>query len=139
MGYTGAMSLSSRLWWVLLGVVVIAAAAYFVWGAGGQQSLPVQTQGIHALFACAGGKTADATFYRGSSVPPAQAGMPPTPTGSVHLVLSDGRDMILPQTLSADGGRYANSDESIVFWNKGNGAFIQENGTTTFANCVTNG
>ncbi|MBV9159354.1 MAG: MliC family protein [Candidatus Kaiserbacteria bacterium] len=58
---------------------------------------------------------------------------------SVHIVLpDDGREMTLPQTISADGGRYANADESFVFWNKGNTAFVQENGTTTYDQCVTN-
>ncbi|HUD03973.1 MAG TPA: MliC family protein, partial [Candidatus Paceibacterota bacterium] len=55
----------------------------------------------------------------------------------VTISLSDGRTMNLPQTISADGGRYANTDDSFVFWNKGNTAFITENGTTTFSNCIT--
>jgi membrane-bound inhibitor of C-type lysozyme len=55
----------------------------------------------------------------------------------VKLLLSDGRTMTLPHALSADGARYANPDESFVFWNKGNGAFITEQGTTTYSGCVT--
>ena len=55
----------------------------------------------------------------------------------VKLLLSDGRTMTLPHALSADGARYANPDESFVFWNKGNGAFITEEGTTTYSGCVT--
>jgi len=55
---------------------------------------------------------------------------------SVDLTFSDGRKMTLPHALSADGARYANADESIVFWNKGNTAFITEGSSTTFANCV---
>jgi len=50
----------------------------------------------------------------------------PVPTGSVSLVLSDKREMILKQTISASGIRYANPDESFIFWSKGNGAFISE-------------
>jgi membrane-bound inhibitor of C-type lysozyme len=57
--------------------------------------------------------------------------------GSVDLELSDGRTFFLPHVISADGGRYANADQSFVFWNKGNGAFIEENGTTTYSGCVT--
>lgn len=52
---------------------------------------------------------------------------PPIPSGSVKIILSDGRTFNLPQTISADGGRYANSDESFVFWSKGDGAMVLEN------------
>ncbi|MDE2078863.1 MAG: MliC family protein [Patescibacteria group bacterium] len=62
--------------------------------------------------------------------------MPPTPGGSVAITLSDGRAMTLPQTISADGARYANADESFIFWSKGNGAFVMEGNATTYANCV---
>ena len=55
---------------------------------------------------------------------------------TVNLDLWDGRAITLPQARSADGARYANADESFVFWNKGNSALIQENGTTTVSNCV---
>lgn len=73
------------------------------------------------LFSCADGKSLKADFEgRG-----------------VHLVLSDGRSLSLPRAISADGARYANPDESFVFWNKGNGAFVQEYDQTTYANCVT--
>ncbi len=54
----------------------------------------------------------------------------------VMLQLSDGRSMIVNQAVSADGVRYANQDESFVFWNKGTTAFIQEGQLTSFANCV---
>lgn len=79
------------------------------------------------VFACDAGKSVTATFHL-----PADA--------DVTLALSDGRNMTLPHAMSADGARYANANESIVFWNKGNGAFITEgvgdNSTTTYANCV---
>lgn len=55
----------------------------------------------------------------------------------VNLILSDGREQVVPRARSADGARYANADESFVFWNKGNGAFITEQGTTTYDGCVT--
>lgn len=57
--------------------------------------------------------------------------------GQVKLVLSDGRKMILHQTISASGARYANPDESFIFWNKGNGAFIEEGEFTTYQDCLT--
>jgi len=53
----------------------------------------------------------------------------------VELTLSDGRKELLPQAISASGARYTNTDESFVFWNKGNSAFITEGASTTFNNC----
>ena len=79
---------------------------------------------IKARFACNDGKSIDATFVNG-------------PDSSVRLVLSDGRKVTLPQAMSASGARYANADESLVFWNKGNTAFIEENGKATFDGCST--
>ena len=56
--------------------------------------------------------------------------------GSVSLKLSDGRDLALPQVIAASGIRYANEDESFVFWSKGESAFIEENGAMTYAECA---
>lgn len=72
-------------------------------------------------FVCADNKVIYANFYK----------------NFVHLEI--GWDVIyLPQTISASGARYANPDESIVFWNKGNTAFITENdpNNVTYKDCV---
>ncbi|MFH0804102.1 MAG: MliC family protein [Candidatus Zambryskibacteria bacterium] len=75
-------------------------------------------------FVCDASKSIIATFY-------------PTDDKFVDLKLSDGRNMSVPHTVSASGARYANQDESFVFWNKGDTAFITEgNSVTTFNNCV---
>ena len=79
---------------------------------------------IAARFVCTDGKWIEATFVNG-------------PKSSVRLVLSDGRKLSLAQTMSGSGARYANTDESFVFWNKGNTAFIEEKGKTTFDGCAT--
>jgi len=90
-----------------------------------------------AVFSCANGRGLTAAFFLGSSTPAKSPGQPPTPGGSVALSLSDGRTMTLPQTISADGGRYANADESFVFWGKGNGALILEGGKeTNYVGCI---
>lgn len=57
---------------------------------------------------------------------------------SVELRLSDNRLIILPRAISASGARYTDKNEVFVFWNKGDTAFIDENGVTTFQNCITN-
>lgn len=78
-----------------------------------------------AIFVCDNSKKITATFY-------------PKDDKYVDLVLSDDRNISVPHAISASGARYAKSDESFVFWNKGNTAFITENNTTTFLNCITN-
>lgn len=89
-------------------------------------------------YQCDGRHTIDAGYYSGGQPPaPVQAGQPPVPTGTVQLTLSDNRAMALPQTISADGVRYANKDESFVFWNKGNGALVLEQGQEkSFTGCI---
>lgn len=103
-------------------------------GAPAQQQQPTAT----AAFACDAGKSIGATFYEGSSTPSSDTNQPPTPGGSVSLALSDGRSLTLPQTESGSGIRYANADESFIFWGKGNTAFVQEGADQqqTYTGCI---
>lgn len=82
-----------------------------------------QTPTAEAEFKCDDDKSIKAAFY----------------PDKVDLTLSDGRAVELPQTMSASGARYANADETMVFWNKGNTAFITEGGDDkqTYGGCVT--
>jgi hypothetical protein len=84
---------------------------------------------------CDNNKTINAVFNIGMPTP-VKPGEQPIPNGSVELALSDGRKITLPQTISASGIRYANQNESLIFWNKGDTAFVQENGTETYKNCA---
>ncbi|MCK9446031.1 MliC family protein [bacterium] len=87
-----------------------------------EKEIPVVSEkAITATFYCDYDKTISAKFTE----------------RKVSLVLIDGRELILPQTISGSGARYANSDESIVFWNKGDTAFIQEGELFTYENCTT--
>lgn len=87
-------------------------------------------------YRCDAGKSIVAT-YIGGPTRTARDGRP-IPGGRVDLVMSDGRRLSLPQTLSGSGIRYAAPDESVVFWSKGDSAFVQEGpaSTETYANCV---
>ncbi|MDD5433549.1 MAG: MliC family protein, partial [Candidatus Pacebacteria bacterium] len=89
-----------------------------------------------ADYLCNEGKTINAKYYKGPEAPVPQPGEPPTPTGSVELVLSDGRQLTLAQTISGSGIRYATSNEAIIFWSKGNSAFITENDVQTYQGCI---
>ncbi len=48
----------------------------------------------------------------------------------------EGFKAYLQRTMSASGVRFANSDESLVFWSKGDGAFIELDGATYIDNCL---
>jgi len=73
------------------------------------------------VFTCTGKKTIEAVFFNGKAT----------------LNLSDGRNMTLSQALAASGARYANADESVVFWNKGTTATLTENNQVTYQDCAT--
>ena len=90
-------------------ILVITAIVYYQ-----------QDATIKATFNCSAGKTISAEFSN----------------EKVELELSDDRKIELLQVVSASGARFANSDESFVFWNKGDTAFIEENGQTTFTDCL---
>jgi membrane-bound inhibitor of C-type lysozyme len=96
---------------------VLAIAALIVLPALAET--PVAT----AIFKCQGGKSIEATFY----------------ASSVDLKLSDGRSLTVPQAMSGSGARYANKDETVVFWNKGDTAFVTEgkDGKETYSGCAT--
>ncbi len=85
----------------------------------------VETQSISLGMLCDEGKSITATIH----LPDDEA---------VDLVFSDGRTMTLPHAISADGARYTNTDESVVFWTKGETAFVTEGkeSAMTYKNCV---
>lgn len=106
----------------------------------GSQTQTGSQQIKQVTFSCDGGKTITATFYNSTSTTQAAPGEPPVPTGSVALVLSDGRSMTLPQALSASGARYVSADGSFVFWTEGETAFTTEGTSTnapiTYSGCI---
>jgi membrane-bound inhibitor of C-type lysozyme len=77
----------------------------------------------NALFTCADNKKIESTFYK----------------NFVHIETKSLGTLYLPQTISASGARYANNDESIVFWNKGDTAFVTESdqNNPTYKDCVS--
>ena len=87
-------------------------------------------------YQCEENKTIVADFYDGRS----SAGPDgrPIPGGRVVVQLSDGRKFSLQQTLSGSGIRYADSSGTVVFWSKGETAFVEEGAkqTVTYRDCV---
>jgi membrane-bound inhibitor of C-type lysozyme len=134
---------------IFIAVIIVVAIAFIIivgiWFLQGNKtaqynSLPKNGEVIPTLvsqvsYLCDSGKTIEASYYQ-RQVVQSQPGEPPIPAGSVDLVLSDGRKLTLPQTISGSGIRYANGNESFIFWSKGNGAFVVENNIQTYAGCV---
>jgi len=134
--------MKKNLIFIFLIVVILAGAG--IWYANNkwnknqlQSPSPSPSPIAQVTYICNGDRTIDTAFYKGEPKP-VQPGEPPIPSGSVKLILSDGRNFDLPQTISADGGRYANSDESFVFWSKGDGALVMENNVEkNYTGCFT--
>jgi membrane-bound inhibitor of C-type lysozyme len=88
-------------------------------------------------YQCADGYTAQAVFMTQGPDPVSIPGQPPTSNALVSLSLDGAPSVLLPQTISADGSRYATKDESLVFWSKGSGAMILESGVEDkYQNCI---
>ena len=116
---------------IFIGLLIICSGGWYLFS-----RLQTQNKVVSVLYACNGGKIIQAEYYKGSSVL-VKPGEPPVPTGNVRLTFNNEKTMTLPQTLSADGTRYANADESFVFWGKGNGALVLENGEEkNYIGCV---
>lgn len=108
--------------WIGVLLVLAAIAVGYILFSNRDSSTAAEDQRV-AVFTCNAAKSITATFYPEDD--------------HVQLDLSDGRELSLPRAMSASGARYANDSESFVFWNKGNTAFITENGSTTYENCAT--
>jgi membrane-bound inhibitor of C-type lysozyme len=131
--------------WIGSAIAIVAVAWYAWHGAATTMVVPGievshnQTTAkpiASVVYRCDGGKTFSADFYNGPTIAPTAPDEPPHP-GGFAVIVSDTK-MTLQQTLSADGARYANADESTIFWSKGNGALFTEKGlpASTYQDCV---
>lgn len=115
---------------IALALVLIGTGSYFLFKKDEAVNVPQPLKNLvgQADFVCDNNKTfIKASFYEGEKIE-VEPGEPPVPTGSVSLILNDGRKFDLPQTISASGVRYATEDESFIFWNKGDDALVWERG-----------
>jgi membrane-bound inhibitor of C-type lysozyme len=133
-----------------LGIIVVIVLALGVWlslhlGQTAPTSLG-SSMGV-VSYSCDAGKTISAEYFKGVDTP-GTSSQPPIPGGAVKLALSDGRNLTLKQTISADGARYSDGDpqkelgqsgaESFVFWSKGNGALVLENNEAkSYIGCIS--
>ena len=113
---------------ILIIILLIIIVSATIWYVNKEEDKSSDISLINQVtYNCDNNKTIEAAFYKGELIP-VEPGEPPILTGSVKLVLSDGRNFDLPQTISGSGVRYANDDESFIFWSKGDGALILEDG-----------
>lgn len=96
--------------------IAIAVAAL------GLMAATASAQAASANYTCSGGEKLTALFS-----PPDANG------GRVKLTFGDGAVLVLPQQVSADGGRYAGG--GVEFWIKGQGATLQRGAKVE--NCKT--
>ncbi len=120
-----------------LAVILLPASAIAACNEGPPLKAPPLDAPISTVrYQCEENKTIVADFYDGKS----SAGPDgrPIPGGRVVVQLSDGRKFSLPQTLSGSGIRYADSSGTLVFWSKGDTAFVEEgaNQAVTYRDCV---
>jgi membrane-bound inhibitor of C-type lysozyme len=105
-------------------IVLLGIIAYSFVHSGPKLAAPTITPPVApvvtstSVYACDAGKTITAGFS----------------DSNVHVALSDGRSFDLPHAVSADGAQYKN--DTVSFITKGDQAFLQENNTTTYDNCI---
>ena len=102
---------------ILVPIVVALVVGFLVAGSLIGQNLE------NTVFYCEDQKSIAAKFESGNDT-------------RITLILSDGRELSLPKTLSVNGTKYATPDESFVFWMQDDAAFITEHGEQTFKNCT---
>lgn len=121
--------------------VVILIIGFGLMSIGNKVDLPnsddVVTVVAQVSYQCEENHTIKATYIEKGPVPVVVSGEMPTSNASVVLSLDGASDITLPQAISADGARFANDDESLVFWSKGSGTMVLENNEQkTYKNCI---
>jgi len=105
---------------VVLIVIVVVIIGFCLYGKPAQEPVaPVDTTVVNNV-----------TYYCQEGILKAAYGK-----NNVAVTFPDGTASTLPQSISADGGRYESG--ATVFWSKGDNAFVTVNDKNTYTNCVT--
>lgn len=123
-----------RLIFIVIATALLVGAAWYWYDRESARSAGMQTEQQSSTdgpslvttvrYSCDGGRSIGAAYYEGEEMSPLAPGEPPHPSGSVEVSLDGAASTTLGQTISASGIRYANEDESFVFWSKGDEALI---------------
>lgn len=104
-----------------VGVIILAVIAYFVWFYNAPPTESVPEVVSEEALTCSDGTVLETQLL-----------------DNEHIIVSlNGVPYELSPVVSASGARYANADESFVFWNKGNVSMILVDGEVVFENCRT--
>ncbi len=131
--------MSKNSFWTIIALAIIVVGGYLtiskhLFGSNVQTTATTTVATTTATvinsvnYSCEGGKSIAAAFTQ----------------NAVALTLSDGRSLNLPQAISGSGIRYemiatstsAPTSTDIVFWSEGNNAFMTENSSSTYENCL---
>lgn len=121
-------------------VIIVILVALFAWKKP-KDNTPVKSERTlitSVKYMCDNDKSISVAYYEDKELTQPIEGEPAVPSNSVDISLDEGPLMLLTQTVSASGARYANIDESLVFWNKGDEALIMRNNEMdqTYKNCT---
>jgi membrane-bound inhibitor of C-type lysozyme len=132
--------MSKNSFWTIIAIIILIAGGYFAitkhffsttnTSTTATSTAATTTPAVinSVTYSCADGKTIAASYTQ----------------TDVSLTLSDGRSLNLPQTQSGSGIRYEEvatstgsaSSTDIVFWSEGDNAFMTENASSTYQNCL---
>ena len=105
---------------IILAVVIVLALAYGIVRVWQSHHQPMSGGTVKTTYQCDGSKSFTVAFDGDMA----------------NVTLSDGRTLMLNKARSGSGIRYEAGD--AVFMSEGENGSIQENGSTTYANCVVN-
>jgi membrane-bound inhibitor of C-type lysozyme len=106
----------SKTYKIILAIIVVIIVILGIWwgiSISKNATPSASNTKTTVTYVCPSGSNVEATFNNADH--------------TVTLTDANGQQNLLPQTRSADGGRYANSDESYIFWDKGNEALVTQN------------
>ena len=131
--------MTKNAFWTIIAVIIVVVGGYFaitkhLFGTNAStmatSTAATSTSAVinSVTYSCDAGKTIAATYAQ----------------TSVALNLSDGRSLDLPQTESGSGIRYETvatstgtaTSTDIVFWSEGDDAFMTENASSTYQDCI---
>lgn len=127
---------------MLLGIVLAALILIGIWlwsYSAKPEWLTNRTLMSTVEYVCDGDKKVSTSFYQGPEAPRPEPGEIPVSNDSVDVAFDNGSKMSLRHVVSASGARFANEDESFVFWTRGYDAFVMKNDEidTEYENCTS--
>ncbi len=132
--------MSKNSFWTIIALIILIVGGYFAitrhfFGSSNTSTTATTTAATttspvinSVTYSCDGGNTIAASYTQ----------------NAVALTLSDGRSLTMPQTESGSGIRYelvatstgAASSTDSIFWSEGDNAFMTENASSTYQNCL---